>query len=199
MNNDSIKSKRQLQKEKRREQILDVALDLFIRRGYAATKISDIAKAADMSAGLMFHYFESKEKLYETLLELGISGPSNLMGSIPADDALKYFEIAAEQILKAVTEMPFVAKMFVLVYQAHHNEALPDALRQKLGMVNYYEMSSGMMAKGQQQGGIREGDPMALSVAYWTAIQGVAMAIALGIDVPAPESEWLVDIIRNKG
>ena len=57
--------KRQEQKEARRQEILYVALDLFVKKGYAATKITDIAEKASMSVGLLFHYFESKEKLYE--------------------------------------------------------------------------------------------------------------------------------------
>lgn len=36
-------------------------LDLFIRKGYAATKISDIAEHVGMSVGLLFYYFESKD------------------------------------------------------------------------------------------------------------------------------------------
>ena len=54
------------------------------------------------------------------------------------------------------------------------------------------------MKKGQQQGSIREGDPMALSVAFWTAIQGVAMATALQPGVPVPQADWIVDIIRKR-
>ena len=64
-------NKRNDQKQQRRLQILGVALDLFIRRGFSATKISDIAHAADMSVGLLFHYFPSKEALYEELIKLG--------------------------------------------------------------------------------------------------------------------------------
>lgn len=42
-------SSRAEQKEKRRQEILEAALDQFIRRGYAATKIKDITEAAGMS------------------------------------------------------------------------------------------------------------------------------------------------------
>jgi AcrR family transcriptional regulator len=63
---------RKEQKEKRRQEILCAALELFVSRGYAATKITDIAAQANMSTGLMFHYFESKEKLYEELIRMGV-------------------------------------------------------------------------------------------------------------------------------
>ena len=56
--------KRVEQKEKRRQEILNAGLDLFIQKGYSATRTAEIAKAVDMSEGLLFHYFETKEKLY---------------------------------------------------------------------------------------------------------------------------------------
>ena len=51
-------------KEKRRQEIICAALELFVSKGYAATKVTDIAERVNMSTGLLFHYFESKEKLY---------------------------------------------------------------------------------------------------------------------------------------
>ena len=76
MNGNSTKGKetmptRDEQKEQRRQLIIDKAIELFAKKGYAETKIGDIATAADMSAGLMFHYFESKEKLLEEIVRYG--------------------------------------------------------------------------------------------------------------------------------
>ncbi|MEG0323446.1 MAG: helix-turn-helix domain-containing protein, partial [Raoultibacter sp.] len=82
---------RQEQKEKRQQEILFAALQLFIRRGYAATRINDIAQAVGMSTGLLFHYFESKEKLYEELIELGISGPEGVF-DYSFDSPIAFFE-----------------------------------------------------------------------------------------------------------
>ncbi|MDE6595979.1 MAG: TetR/AcrR family transcriptional regulator, partial [Oscillospiraceae bacterium] len=67
-------SARDEQKEQRRQLIISKALELFAKKGYSDTKIGDIAKAADMSVGLMFHYFESKEQLYEELVKMGADG-----------------------------------------------------------------------------------------------------------------------------
>lgn len=47
-------NKREEQKEERRNKILEVSLDLFVEKGFAGTKISDISAAANMSAGLFF-------------------------------------------------------------------------------------------------------------------------------------------------
>jgi AcrR family transcriptional regulator len=47
----------------RREQLLDVALDLFSRQGFDGTSVRDIAAAANVTDGLIYRYFDSKEKL----------------------------------------------------------------------------------------------------------------------------------------
>lgn len=52
---------RKEKKERRRQEILYAALELFVTKGYAATKITDIAKSANMSRGLMFHYLSQRE------------------------------------------------------------------------------------------------------------------------------------------
>ena len=62
---------RKEQKEERRKAILMTALELFVKRGYYETKITDIAAAVPMSTGLMFHYFESKEELLTELIRMG--------------------------------------------------------------------------------------------------------------------------------
>lgn len=56
-------------REKTRKLILENALKLFSIKGYHGTSISDIAKAAGISKGLAYNYFESKQKLVEALFE----------------------------------------------------------------------------------------------------------------------------------
>ena len=43
---------------------------LCFHKGYSATRTSDIANAVGMSEGLLYHYFETKEKLYLALLQI---------------------------------------------------------------------------------------------------------------------------------
>lgn len=188
---------REQQKEKRREEILDAALDLFIRKGYAGTKISDIAEQVGMSTGLLFHYFPSKEKLYEELVAIGISGPTNMIAAVSVPP-LQFFEDAAEQILGFLKTAPFVAKMFVLMRQTFYSEAVPQGVGALLEGFDIYAPTTLLIQKGQAEGSIRPGDPYALALAYWCAIQGIAELLARDPETPCPESEWIVDLIRRK-
>src|SRR3954464_10654712 len=49
----------------RRELILDVASEVFLKEGYAATSMSEIAARLGGSKGTLYNYFKSKEELFE--------------------------------------------------------------------------------------------------------------------------------------
>ena len=51
----------------RRESILDAALQCFVERGYHGTSIPEIAEQANIAAGTIYHYFDSKEALVNAL------------------------------------------------------------------------------------------------------------------------------------
>ncbi len=188
---------REEQKEKRRFEILNTALDLFIIKGYAATKISDIAGRAGMSVGLMFHYFKSKEILYKELIKIGISAPMRIMARDNTEPLL-FFESSTELILGAIKAEPFTAKMFVLMDRAYQNDATPQDIKDMLSGFDVYSQTVAVIKKGQENGSIREGDPLALGIAYWSAIQGIAGQLALDPGLPCPESKWIIDILRRR-
>ncbi len=190
-------SVREQQREKRRQEILVAGLDLFIRKGYASTKISDIAKQVGMSVGLLFHYFESKEALYKELITLGVSEPMKIVDDNNGEPIV-FFENVAKQILQYLREATYTAKMFVLMKQAFQSEAAPSSVKELLAGFDVYTPTAVMIERGQANGTIRDGDSYALAIAFWCAIQGVAEQIALNPDTPCPESDWIVDIIRRK-
>ena len=53
-----------LDSEERRKAIIDAALPLFARKGFAATTTKDLARAAGVSEPLLYRHFPSKEALY---------------------------------------------------------------------------------------------------------------------------------------
>ncbi len=62
-------TRRQEQAAARREQLLAVALDLFAERGVRGTAVRDIAQAAGITEGLIYHYFPSKSALLQAVME----------------------------------------------------------------------------------------------------------------------------------
>ena len=56
----------------RRRQILDGAVRVFARQGFHATRVSDIADEADVAYGLVYHYFQSKEKVLDEIFSVKV-------------------------------------------------------------------------------------------------------------------------------
>lgn len=58
--------------EARPDEVLDAALGLFMEKGFAATRVEDIAKRAGLSKGAVYLYFSSKEAILEGLVHRAI-------------------------------------------------------------------------------------------------------------------------------
>lgn len=55
-------------KDARPQELLAAALDLFVERGYAATRLDDVAACAGVSKGTLYLYFENKEELFKAVV-----------------------------------------------------------------------------------------------------------------------------------
>ncbi|GHF14062.1 TetR family transcriptional regulator [Kordiimonas sediminis] len=69
-------------KKYRREELLEIAIDLFAQNGYVGTSIRDIAKAIDRSVSNVYHYFENKEELWLAILEYSVQGLPEKLRSV---------------------------------------------------------------------------------------------------------------------
>ncbi|MFN4148428.1 MAG: TetR/AcrR family transcriptional regulator [Rhodocyclaceae bacterium] len=59
-------------KEARPAELTAAALELFVEKGYAATRLEDVAAAAGVSKGTLYLYFESKEALFKAVVREGL-------------------------------------------------------------------------------------------------------------------------------
>jgi AcrR family transcriptional regulator len=63
MNNQKKQTSREEQSLRRRRELIDAALRVFAEKGFAGSSIVDVGKAAGVSPGLIYHYFDSKEAM----------------------------------------------------------------------------------------------------------------------------------------
>jgi TetR/AcrR family transcriptional regulator len=74
---DSARVKHARRKEARPGELLDAALDLFVAKGFAATRAEEVAAKAGVSKGTLFLYFKSKEDLFEAVVRKNIGNQIN--------------------------------------------------------------------------------------------------------------------------
>ena len=83
-----------------REHILETALELFARKGYAETTMRDIAGAADCSLGLAYRYFARKEEFILALYERLTEEFEAVVGALPPSPLARRFTAAMDAHLQ---------------------------------------------------------------------------------------------------
>jgi AcrR family transcriptional regulator len=192
-------NKREKQRALRKQQILECALDMIVTFGFADMTIRGIAEKLNISAGLFFNYFESKEQVYEELIRIGLSGPSSALklneGGI---EPIALFEKMTERIFEGLRLDAFTRKMFLLMAHAIRSQSAPQGVKKLLEGFDPVTPLLSVVQRGQALGQIKEGSPRALILAYWGAVQGIAETYATTPGMPLPESGWVVDIVRAR-
>ena len=145
-----------MDKMNREKVIIDAALKVFSTKGYASTRMADIAREADMSYGLVYHYFENKEKLFDAIVEDWWTGFYNELEMLKKSDMsteeklveiicylLKVYENKPNQISIFVTE---VSRGFI-----YHADSKGKDKFNKL-----FSLCQDIMSEGQQNGFLRK-------------------------------------------
>lgn len=107
-------------KEARPAEIVAAALQLFADRGFAATRLEDVATVAGVSKGTVYLYFESKEQLFEAVVREAIAPNIDR-----AEALVDTFEGPTAELLRAlfefmagVLETPLTGVMKLLVAES---------------------------------------------------------------------------------
>ncbi|MDO5558298.1 MAG: TetR/AcrR family transcriptional regulator [Oscillospiraceae bacterium] len=183
------------QQKARKAEIMFKGLELFVQCGYAGTKTSDIARELKISEGLIFHYFPTKEQLYMELVKIGVDKTDYFSGVI-TDPYKKLYDIVDDLFCMVRTDRR-TAMFFVLVDDAQNNRNTPERVREAAGKVTLVEQSVPVIKTGQESGIFRTGDTFGLTCTFWTALQGIMEGIARNPDMPVPETEWLISILKS--
>jgi len=128
-------------------EITRAALELFVTRGFAATKLEDVARAAGVSKGLPYLYFKNKEELFKAVIAEAIGNPlvkasefvDNYAGSTEAllRDLVSMFRRFAESpaggvvklILAEAGNFPDVARFFCADFDVRGRDLFAKMLR----------------------------------------------------------------------
>src|SRR5471030_449332 len=84
-------------KDARPDEIIAAALDLFVERGFAATKLDEVATRAGVSKGTLYLYFANKEELFKAVVREGLVHPIG-----EAEHAISAFEGSSGELLREI-------------------------------------------------------------------------------------------------
>lgn len=108
--------------EDRREQIIDAAMRVFSEKGFTRATNKDIARAAGITPGLIYYYFESKEDVLKAIVEQ--RSPLRLVSSLPPEvftlPPEQFLRLLIRQILHIVENENFIGLIRVLLPEIIH-------------------------------------------------------------------------------
>jgi AcrR family transcriptional regulator len=102
-----------------RSALILAGAELFSRRGYAATKIAELAKKAGVTPAMVHYYFGGKEKLAEAVLEEAVEP---LVAQIEKIDSLEGLVVAFHGLLMKYRWLPLLMHREVLTSEGHLTE-----------------------------------------------------------------------------
>ncbi|MGH7819338.1 MAG: TetR family transcriptional regulator [Candidatus Binatia bacterium] len=169
----------------RRKEILFAAGRVFIRKGFRLATMEDIASAAEVGVGTLYHYFKSKEDLFASLLGEAtqlLSDRLKAAAARPLPPGLGLLAINRAYV-DYFAEYPdfFRIQMFF-----QHQTEVPREFAsqtqkiQKLARQNF-ELLADKIREGQKAGLYRSSvDPMAAATALWASYNGIFLAATNG-------------------
>lgn len=189
---------RDMQKTERKAEILKQSLNLFLIKDYGSTTIADLAKVCNMSTGLLFNYFDSKQSLYDELLDISFKECAGIEKQLDSDAPPENTLInLCRLILSLIEGKPESAKMFMLVERSWRRKAtVGKKTDQKDSRINIIQKTITIVRSGQEAGVFREGNTKALAYAFWGAIIGFAEDIAYSSKRQDVDAGWFVKLLK---
>ncbi len=152
--------------DKRREQILQTAVNLFSQRGFKGTTTKEIARAAGVSEAMVFRHFATKDELYGAILDNkgcadGVrrfpwEANEKLQEAIKRkDDFAVFYNIAFDALNKHQADVGFMRLLF---YSALEEHVLAERFFHDF-IEKVYEFIGSYVAMRQRDGALRELNP----------------------------------------
>ena len=174
------------------QKILMAALELFATHGYDATSISELAKHAGVSKGLIYNYFHSKKHLLEELVKSLNQKEDKIMAKVmdpdPAIMLEKIFKYFFRELKMNTEQWKLIASLAIQVgkYDFIHQQAL-------MKIDSYYQLFENLLKR------IGVARPRREAKIIAALMDGIGFQyIVLGKDYPMKEIEkFLIDKYRD--
>jgi TetR/AcrR family fatty acid metabolism transcriptional regulator len=164
----------------KRKRILDAAVRVFAKKGFYATRVSEVAKAAGVADGTIYLYFKSKDELLVSLFEDRVERLLVfLQTELPSTDG-------AAGKLRRIIEL----QLGLLEGERDLAEVITVILRQSTKLMKeyaapkftaYLDVIARVVADGQASGELRSDlSPHLAARAIFGALDGITMTWALG-------------------
>jgi AcrR family transcriptional regulator len=172
--------------DRRRQRVLDAALDLFSERTWEGTNVPQIAERAGVAVGTIYRYFQNKEALGSAVFT---EAKRAFAEAVVTPEVRQAEPLAALRLVwrgQLAFVMAYPEAFAFLEHQLHAGYLNSDAL----AVVGQLETDlCSIIRAGQAAGVVREGDPQVLLAMVYGAFVGVTK-LARARAVPLKDFDW---------
>lgn len=182
-----------MDREDRREAILDVATEIFLQEGYASASMSSIAARLGGSKGTLYNYFKSKEELFEAYVERScIFHRGEITDLLLEDgDARDVLTRFAKGYVRAFTAEPALQNWRVISAESNKSPEI-GRLFYEAGPLAGARILSAYIEKAQARGDLKVADVTVAAHHFTSLIHGRMIKARLLNYMPEP-SEAEID------
>jgi AcrR family transcriptional regulator len=170
-------TRRQREREQRRQAILIAARHLFVAKGVAATTMDDVAQACQLAKGTLYLYFNTKDEIAFALLlqatdDLLAALRDSLDTSAPAVDQLERLALTYYRFFQAQPES--FRYMFIVPHESYAGQVSEELLERWAASGRAaLRLVAGLLERAAAEGDLSVEDPWSTAVALWSTITGV--------------------------
>lgn len=160
-----------------RDKIQNAAISLFTRKGFAATSVQDIARAAGISTGLMYRHYRTKDDLFGALIDQAADGLDAVIESFRSDrSAPELINAFVREFLGDIAAGGASLEFYLLMHQAVLFDSTdPRIVRLLDRQEDLTRATARLIRRGQRDGSFRPGRPAALADLLFAAIGGLTV------------------------
>lgn len=160
-----------------REKIHSAAIKLFAKKGLVATSVKDIANDAEISIGLMYRHYRTKEDLFKALVSYASDGLQVIVDRFQKDvSPMELIQQFTNEMLDDLKKGEEFANFLMLMNQAATmEESTPEIDLLNKRSEALLTKTAQIIEKGQKLGQFKKGNPNELVIYYFSTIQGLAM------------------------
>jgi len=170
-------------RETTRQKIEAAALSLFARKGLAVT-VDEIARAAGLSKGLLYNHYPSKEALIAELVRQATDTSNRNFKEATHNNEPVFVKIqqVSSKMCQMFSNQPIGIDYFMFMVQVGMSSfQVPKAAQNAEDLPNPIEGLAHIIAQGQTEGSVVNGDALQLSIIYWATFQGLCCYAITGM------------------
>jgi len=175
--------------DQRREQMLRAALEVIADRGYADTRIADVAERIGISPALVIYYFKTKDQLLTDAIRYlenaWYADGQRRMTALPTA-AARIEEIVAMTCLPEADTEPGSSWTLWLDFWALAARNPEVAILRQKDDERWRDLITSLVRSGQEAGEFRDVDPRNFAILLCSLLDGLAIQIALADPVVDP-------------